>query len=156
MKKILVVLILLYTNRAYSQNHKKIVIPLLKENHKIDSLLDTVISRTSSHPTYFSFETTNLGDEYLFSISQLRNNHSNIYYVFMTPKYMKNFGYFKYKGCTVFVSGGIDPYGFFKITRGKKSFDFIPNNKSNNIDDLFFGFYTYDHGRFLVDDIKVE
>jgi hypothetical protein len=125
---------------------------MLKENAKIDSLFNTIIPECKVRCNYFSFTVIKLENEYSFSVLQLMTKKNEIYFPFMLPEYMTNFGYFEYRGCTVFISGGIDPYYFFQKTQQKKSFKFIwdKNNTYDERDDLFFNSYSYHHGKFAI------
>ena len=123
----------------------------LTESNKIDSLFDKIIPqiRTPSH--FFSLTIIRSGDNYLFGIHQVKNKQKTILLNFMTPQNMKNFGYFNYKGYTIFVSGGVDPYNLFKRRSDQKYFLFSKENDfSTNMVDFFSYDYIYKDGKFSV------
>lgn len=154
MKKFITVLIVLFYVSSYlkAQTYRKSSLLLLKEKHEIDSLFDYVIKESHSKNIYFSFATVANVNGYTFLIGQLLSYKDKISYSFMLPQYMKDFGYFKYRGRIIFVSGGINPYHFFIKTNKHRSFKFIKqqSNDDNKFSNLFFNTFEYRDGKFNI------
>ena len=157
MKLVIKLLILLcLIQKTNAQSFRTLDLTLLKENYKIDSLFREVIHQSRSSNRYFSFTVLNSYfsgvSHYFFGVSQLKTGKRGIYFPFMQPIYMKNFGYFLYNGNVIFVSGGIDPYNFFRKTTKSHLFHFAWNKKNiyeNNSGELFFSDYEYKNGQFV-------
>jgi hypothetical protein len=132
MKTIIIAFILLYGNFTYSQIHKQIDIPLLKETTEIDSLMEIVIQHTKSHNDYYCFTVMNIGYGYIFNVLCLNSKHLGVAYPLLKPKNMAFFGYFKFKNRIIFVIGEDDFSDFFSKSNTRASFKFTWN--INNID----------------------
>jgi len=133
---------------------KHVSIPLYKENSTIDSLINTAIKGVYSRDKYFIFRSVKVKNDYNFNLFQLEQKRLGIVLDFKLDYYSKIRGYFKFKGCTVFIIGEYDSgSNFFFKRNGHNSFDFMWD-KYNDEDplkrrmNLFSNWYIYKNGRF--------
>ncbi|HTD98654.1 MAG TPA: hypothetical protein VK668_05185 [Mucilaginibacter sp.] len=149
---------------GYAQSTEKITVPVLKENNKIDKLMDLVLNPNNKD----KFERTNNSTDSCFLIYFFKEKTGN--YIFQIEKNTKlvtdtlvnlmasrkfNFGYFRYKKYKVFIWANDLFYDFFNKTSETITFDFVsklPNPLSlGNEHYLAIWHYQYENGRFSVE-----
>lgn len=126
-------------------------LPLFKESPKIDSLLDTIIPKSDTTYFYYSVRLIDNNGSLELTVSQLINKEADIYYTFMSPKYMEYFGYFNYKNRSILINSDTKKYGLFEVAGDLKPFVFISHNPEvyKGHYDLYFNIYYYEGGQFL-------
>ena len=152
MKKTITILALFLANHLYSQKFSQLFIPLVKENYKIDSLMDIVISQSNNKEIYFSINTVNLGYAYGFYIYQLESKGKYISFPLRRTDYMKTVVYFSYRGHVIFIGDNNYPSFLFDKTNDKKKFDFIWDNNMFylNTKKLYEGNFEYSKESFFI------
>ena len=135
----------------YAQHSKFIRLSEFKKNPRIDSLFNTIIDSNKHLSHYVSFSILNLETHYVFSIIELKNSRTGIFYPFAQSHiHVKTYGYFPFRGHIIFISGDKDPYGLLKKTDFRKSFRFIIYNAEDADPDLtlYVHAFKYERGIF--------
>ena len=156
-------LISLGINASYGQSAEKIAVPVLKEDAKIDKLMDIVLNPKNADEYD---RDKNSRDSCLFIIFFKSANHSS-FQIEKNTKPVSNmlanrfiinkgsFGCFLYKNYKVFVLAVNGFYDFFKLTNENKAFDFVYKSQSNAPfvyeHYLAIWHYQYENGRFSVE-----
>ncbi len=151
------IILFLCFNCLYAQSHKTLTLPIFKESPKIDSLFNTIIDQNHSHNIYFSFDIMSLGNETMFSVVELKNKKSGLCLP-LTPSRYKPFGYFKFRGFTIFIFGDTDINHFFKKTNDRKLFKILwydPNTIDLDMNS-YGGLFEYKNGKFSFWDFRYD
>jgi len=130
---------------AHAQGISHATIPLVKENPKIDALLDKFVKLGDPARSCFVLYADPIGGLYGLTVKGLKTDTSvlnlNVF------KYKAPFGYFKYKKFLVFVVNTYDLFNFFETTPHKKTFKYRLNATGG---DKYFcsADYNYPIGQF--------
>jgi len=130
---------------AHAQGISHATIPLVKENPKIDALLDKFVKLGDPARSCFVLYADPIGGLYGLTVKGLKTDTSvlnlNVF------KYKAPFGYFKYKKFLVFVVNTYDLFNFFETTPNKKTFKYRLNATGG---DKYFcsADYNYPIGQF--------
>jgi len=130
---------------AHAQGISHATIPLVKENSKIDALLDKFVKLGDPARSCFVLYADPIGGLYGLTVKGLKTDTSvlnlNVF------KYKAPFGYFKYKKFLVFVVNTYDLFNFFETTPHKKTFKYRLNATGG---DKYFcsADYNYPIGQF--------
>jgi len=129
--------------------YRNVSLPMLKESHKIDSLFDSVFPQTRSKKTGFTFLMIDTDHVHSNNIAQWKQQDSTIYTFLPIDEYLKEAGYFKYKGYTIIVYGNKDTHNLFERTNKMRLFNFVPAEEKRDFD-AFRASFKYKDGRFLL------
>jgi hypothetical protein len=152
-KFFLTILLIVFVKSIHAQATKRVNIKVVKENIRIDSLLEDAINPGDPGKSCFlihSFQNES-GYYYLF-INCIRTDTSLVDLDIL--RFKRNFNFFKYKGYFVFVINRNDPYYFFhktghsvvikfKIITEKPDMDFLKNY-------FYSAHYSYTNGKFVL------
>lgn len=115
---------------AYAQNINRVNIPLVKENQKIDALLDKYVKLGDPARSCFVLYADPIGGLYSLTIRGIKTDTAILNLDFL--RYKAEFGYFKYKKYLVLVVNTYDLFNLFEQTPHHKSFRFRPNPAEAN------------------------
>jgi len=121
-KKLILLIMTLFVCAAhtYAQGISRVDIPLVKENAKIDALLDKYIKLGDPARSCFVLYADPIGGLYGLTVKGIKTDTSVLNLNFL--KYKAPFGYFKYKKYLVFVVNTYDLFNFFDQTGHHKTF----------------------------------
>ncbi|MDO3625701.1 hypothetical protein [Mucilaginibacter sp. BT774] len=126
-KKLILFIPFLFISAAYSyaQGINRVSIPLVKENAKIDALLDKYVKLGDPARSCFVLYADPIGGLYGLTVKGIKTDTSvlnvNVF------KYKAPFGYFKYRKFLVFVVNTYDLFNFFEPTTHSKTFKYRLN-----------------------------
>jgi hypothetical protein len=137
MKSFFSFLLLLSINLSfgYAQSREKIAIPVLKEDKRIDQLMDIVLNpknedkfervKSPIDSSCFIIDFLKDGDNY-FSI-QIEKNTKPVTNILLNGMEIEkdHVGYFQYRKHKIFVWADVGFYDFFNKTSETKTFDFV-------------------------------
>lgn len=106
--------------RARAQNVNRVNIPLVKENAKIDALLDKYVKLGDPARSCFVLYADPIGGLYGLTIKGIKTDTSVLNLNFLGRR--AEFGYFKYKKFLVLVVNTYDLFNFFEQTPHYKTF----------------------------------
>lgn len=129
----------------YAQGINRASIPLVKENPKIDALLDKFVKLGDPAKSCFVLYADPIGGLYGLTVKGVKTDTSILNLSFL--KYKAPFGYFKYKKYLVFVVNTYDLFNFFEPTPHNKTFSYRLKSAGN---DKYFcsADYNYPIGQF--------
>ena len=142
---LLISVLFICTAFTHAQGLNHASIPLVKENPKIDALLDKYVKLGDPARSCFVLYADPIGGLYGLTVKGLKTDTSvlnlNVF------KYKAPFGYFKYKKFLVFVVNTYDLFNFFEPTPHSKTFKYRLNPVGG---DKYFcsGDYNYPIGQF--------
>jgi hypothetical protein len=103
-----------------AQGINRTSIPLVKENPKIDALLDKYVKLGDPARSCFVLYADPIGGLYSLTVKGIKTDTSILNLSFL--RYQASFGYFKYKRYLVFVVNTHDLFNFFEPTPHSKIF----------------------------------
>jgi len=147
MKKLVLLITVLFAFVAFAhaQGISHATIPLVKENPKIDALLDKFVKLGDPGRSCFVLYTDPIGGLYGLTLKGLKTDTSvlnlNVF------KHKASFGYFKYKKFLVFVVNTYDLFNLFEPMPHKRTFKYRLNTTGG---DKYFcsADYNYPIGQF--------
>jgi hypothetical protein len=126
MKKTITILPLLLFCFCFSYSQRQnVTLHLLKEDEDVDSLMNIVVKDNNSQNICFSFTTISLPHGYGFLVLRLTKTRYDLYHRALPPDNIRDYGYFEFRGYTVFVSADRIPAVFFSRTALVKIFSTI-------------------------------
>jgi len=149
----LTVLLMVKVFVLHAQTPEKSIVPFVKENHEVDSIIRIAVNASHSKNICFSLTTIHSPIGYYFSILRLAKGVNNTYYRVIQPEDIKIFGYFVMDGYKIFVYGDDEPLVFFEKTKQKSEFNFIELKDIVSWDspnDLYEDDPERRHGKFVV------
>jgi hypothetical protein len=131
-KKLALLFAILFSCAVYSlaQNLNRVDIPSVKENSKIDALLDKYVKLGDPAKSCFVLYADPIGGLYGLTVKGLKTDTSVLNLNFL--RYKASFGYFKYKKFLVFVVNTYDLFNFFEQTPHHKTFRYRWNAAETN------------------------
>jgi hypothetical protein len=146
-KKLALLILVLFICTAFTraQRISYASIPLVKENPKIDALLDKYVKLGDPARSCFALYADPIGGLYGLTIKGVKTDTSLLNLNFF--KYKAPFGYFRYKRFLVLVVNIYDLFDFFEPTLHSKTFRYRMNPTGG---DKFFcsADYNYPVGQF--------
>jgi len=126
-KKLALFITVLFISIAYTyaQGISSTRIPLVKENPKIDVLLDKYVKLGDPGRSCFVLYADPIGGLYGLTVKGIKTDTSVLN--FNVFKYKAPFGYFKYKKFLVFVVNTYDLFNFFESTPHSRTFRYRLN-----------------------------
>jgi len=117
---LLILVLMIYAGYSYAQGINRATIPLMKENPKIDALLDKFVKLGDPGRSCFVLYADPIGGLYGLTVKGIKTDTSVLNFNFL--KYKAPFGYFKYKKYLVFVVNTYDIFNFFEPTPHSRTF----------------------------------
>jgi len=142
---LLIAVLFAFVAFAHAQGISHVTIPLVKENPKIDALLDKFVKLSDPGHSCFVLYADPIGGLYGLTVKGLKTDTSvlnlNVF------KYKAPFGYFKYKKFLVFVVNTYDLFNLFEPTPHRRTFRYRSNTTGG---DKYFcsADYNYPIGQF--------
>jgi len=152
MKLIITVLLGLFTGVLHAQEPKQITLQKVKENHKIDSLFESVRSKIDRSEKYFCFRIRGSSNDFTFDLFQITSDSSKISF----PHWkLDDFNFFEWRGYTIFVVEAENPFHLFEKIDCRKSFSVGEEREdiASQIEKLYNGTFKYREGKFARYDI---
>ncbi|HTD42036.1 MAG TPA: hypothetical protein VK671_15515 [Mucilaginibacter sp.] len=115
---------------THAQNVNRVNIPLVKENQKIDALLDKYVKLGDPARSCFVLYADPIGGLYGLTVKGIKTDTSILNLNFL--RYKAEFGYFKYKKYLVIVVNTYDLFNFFEQTPHNKTFRYRWNPAGAN------------------------
>lgn len=126
----LISILLISIAYSYAQGISSARIPLVKEDPKIDALLDKFVKLGDPAKSCFVLYADPIGGLYGLTVKGIKTDTSVLNLNFL--KYQAPFGYFKYKKFLVFVVNIYDLFNFFEPTPHYRTFRYRLNPIGGN------------------------
>lgn len=127
---LLALILFIYVIPLHGQSISQAKIPLVKENAKIDELLDKYVKLGDPARSCFVLYADPIGALYGITVKGIRTDTAVLNLSFF--KYKAEFGYFKYKKYLVLVVNTYDLFNFFEKTPNTKLFRYRLNPAGGN------------------------
>jgi hypothetical protein len=133
---------------SHAQKINRVNIQLVRENAKIDALLDKYVKLGDPARSCFVLYADPIGGLYGLTVKGIRTDTAVLNLNFFN--YKGEFGYFKYKKFLVFVVNTYDLFNFFEQTTHHKTFSYKWNPAQANSKGRYFcsADFNYPIGRF--------
>jgi hypothetical protein len=133
---------------SYAQKINRVNIPMVRENAKIDALLDKYVKLGDPARSCFVLYADPIGGLYELTVKGIRTDTALLNLSFFN--YRAGFGYFKYKKFLVFVVNTYDLFNFFDQTTYARTFRYKSGPAEANSKGRYFcsADFNYPIGQF--------